>query len=349
MNNFDLIKTADGSMGLYSNQVNDIYHDKSGAKKEALEKFILPSGILNFVKKNNQVNILDICFGLGYNSKCAIEEIKKINPNCKIYITCLENDINILALSCILQMNMQEITTESAFMDLFLTYPPIKALVRKYLSDKSLSQYLAFKKEDYLKEFLNYGGIFNHSNDLIAFLHNIYYRTISKRKIKQLKLPYNKKNIAIKLTIGDARDTIIEENGKFDYIFHDGFTPSKTPCLWSLEFLSILSNLISDEGVFVTYTCSSPVRSALKEVGFNLGKTLNLKNKPIGTVASKNEFNIKNKLNDKELTLLQTNAGIFYRDEKLKLTNSEILQNRELEIKKSTRLSTSRFFKNLII
>lgn len=91
----DKVITNDGSLTYYNDKFSEHYHSISGAKEEALKKFILPSlKYLNFGEKNI-IRILDVCFGLGYNTSAAIDEIKK-RFNIKIEIIALENDINIL-------------------------------------------------------------------------------------------------------------------------------------------------------------------------------------------------------------------------------------------------------------
>ena len=67
--------TNDGSVGLYSQADNDIYHSTYGALTEAYEKFILPADLKNFFQKNSEIKILDICFGIGYNSKSFLNFI----------------------------------------------------------------------------------------------------------------------------------------------------------------------------------------------------------------------------------------------------------------------------------
>ena len=57
--------TNDGSVGLFSPEANDIYHSTYGALTEAYEKFILPSDFENYFRKNSEIKILDICFGIG--------------------------------------------------------------------------------------------------------------------------------------------------------------------------------------------------------------------------------------------------------------------------------------------
>lgn len=61
--------TNDGSVGLFSPLDDDIYHSTYGALTEAYEKFILPANFDKYFSKHNEIKILDICFGIGYNTK----------------------------------------------------------------------------------------------------------------------------------------------------------------------------------------------------------------------------------------------------------------------------------------
>ena len=64
--------TEDGTVGLYSDEVDDIYHSKFGALSEAYEKFIFPADFSSFLSKHNEIKILDLCFGIGYNTKAFL-------------------------------------------------------------------------------------------------------------------------------------------------------------------------------------------------------------------------------------------------------------------------------------
>lgn len=66
--------TNDGSVGLYSPDFNDIYHSATGALTEAYEKFILPVDIDKLLQKDS-IKVLDICYGIGYNSKSFLNLI----------------------------------------------------------------------------------------------------------------------------------------------------------------------------------------------------------------------------------------------------------------------------------
>lgn len=89
--------TNDGSVGLYSEKDNDIYHSTYGALTEAYEKFILPANFEKFLEKNSEIKIFDICFGIGYNSKSFLNfiynaTIDNDNTNKGDCIVKLDND-----------------------------------------------------------------------------------------------------------------------------------------------------------------------------------------------------------------------------------------------------------------
>ena len=66
--------TNDGSVGLYSPDFDDIYHSSTGALTEAYEKFIMPVNMDELLKKD-EIKVLDICYGIGYNSKSFLNFI----------------------------------------------------------------------------------------------------------------------------------------------------------------------------------------------------------------------------------------------------------------------------------
>jgi len=74
MKDFHPYFTGDGSVGLYSERYNDIFHSASGALTESYEKFILPVDFANLMKKDS-IKVLDICYGIGYNSKSFLNFI----------------------------------------------------------------------------------------------------------------------------------------------------------------------------------------------------------------------------------------------------------------------------------
>jgi tRNA U34 5-methylaminomethyl-2-thiouridine-forming methyltransferase MnmC len=90
-----LITTKDGTKTLFSMEFNEAYHSiKDGALTESLEKHIKPA--LSLQKNKEKLVILDICFGLGYNTLSTLYYIKKYNLETKIEIISPELDIGLI-------------------------------------------------------------------------------------------------------------------------------------------------------------------------------------------------------------------------------------------------------------
>ncbi|MCV6607917.1 MAG: MnmC family methyltransferase [Campylobacterales bacterium] len=80
-----LKKTRDGSFTIYSKEYNEHYHSvKDGALKESLYKHVIPG--FDRVKGKDEINILDICFGIGFNTLTTLYYAKQIGFLGKINI-----------------------------------------------------------------------------------------------------------------------------------------------------------------------------------------------------------------------------------------------------------------------
>ncbi len=88
--------TDDGSTTYWNARFQEAYHSRVGAYTEALEKHVRACQIPELAAKQDEIKILDLCFGLGYNSAVAILEAKKVNPNIILEIIGLENDLEII-------------------------------------------------------------------------------------------------------------------------------------------------------------------------------------------------------------------------------------------------------------
>ena len=87
----DLVLCEDGSYTLFSHDFNEPYHStKDGALYESLQKYVKPS--LEIKKTKDKLTILDICFGLGYNTFTTIYYLKQQKLNTKIHIISPEFD-----------------------------------------------------------------------------------------------------------------------------------------------------------------------------------------------------------------------------------------------------------------
>ena len=87
---FDVLQTEDGSYTIYHNDYAESMHSKFGAYEEALHKHLHPSKVLNL--SNDNILILDIGFGIGYNVLAAIIEFKNKKPLTKLNIISFEKN-----------------------------------------------------------------------------------------------------------------------------------------------------------------------------------------------------------------------------------------------------------------
>lgn len=94
--NHKLVLSEDGSYTAYSKEYDEHYHStKDGALKESLKKHIIPAFELNRGKK--EIHILDICFGLGFNTLATLLHHKQTDASSKLYIYSPELDKELVA------------------------------------------------------------------------------------------------------------------------------------------------------------------------------------------------------------------------------------------------------------
>ena len=402
--------TNDGSVGLFSPDADDIYHSTYGALTEAYEKFILPSNIKDFLKKNNEIKILDICFGIGYNSKSLISEIlnflysdaidtnnimKTNNTICidkkytnnkkfKVYVHAIDNDKNLALLSPFFiskknnnffnifnifrgknklqfrnekienilsagnfinsKYDLREETNAILLMSIFEQFNLNE--IEPILSSKKYTQFFDPNLIGLYKFLCNSGNKMYSKSNIIAFLHNIYYKYISFSYKKALKA-LNLMDFNFYLDINDARQSVKNDSRLYNYIFLDAFTPAKCPCLWTIDFFKELYRLLDSNGMILTYSNSAAVRNAFFNAGFQVGKIFSESSgKFTGTIAVKNKKLIEHELSEYDLGLLKTKAGIFYRDENLTLDNEAIIKSHKIDVENSSLISSSQYIKH---
>ncbi|KIM02608.1 MAG: hypothetical protein KN64_14530 [Sulfurovum sp. AS07-7] len=86
-----VVLTKDNTFTLYSAEFDECYHSTNdGALNESLNKHIIPA--FDLLKQKDKITILDICFGLGYNTFSTIYYCKTNNIKTKIEIISPEID-----------------------------------------------------------------------------------------------------------------------------------------------------------------------------------------------------------------------------------------------------------------
>jgi tRNA U34 5-methylaminomethyl-2-thiouridine-forming methyltransferase MnmC len=88
------LQTCDGSYTFFSENFKEHFHSRNGAKSEAVQKF---SEVAKLTERaqSSTVKVLDVCYGLGYNTAAALETIWHANPNCQVTLYGLELDASV--------------------------------------------------------------------------------------------------------------------------------------------------------------------------------------------------------------------------------------------------------------
>jgi tRNA U34 5-methylaminomethyl-2-thiouridine-forming methyltransferase MnmC len=88
---FSPYPTDDGSFTFFSEEFGQTFHSKYGAREESIYKFAVPT-LLAEKASRGHLKILDICYGLGYNTAAALETIWRANQDCHVELIALESD-----------------------------------------------------------------------------------------------------------------------------------------------------------------------------------------------------------------------------------------------------------------
>ena len=347
MKKIDFNFTQDGSVGMYDGVTKDIFHSVTGARKESFDKFIFSAGFEKFCQENNSVKILDICFGIGYNSKSAIYFALKNNKQIKVKITALEISKEIAFLSPFIidgyensEINLYLLAYFLENHDDFCSY--IKEYFRK--EPKIKENYFSPDVCRCFEQFTSEGYSCNGFEVIHEYLHNIYYQNVSdSMKIDLKRTQWANVNFEIKFA--DARVSVQTIENGYNFVFLDAFTPHKQPLLWTYDFLNLIKSKMSDDSILATYSNSTPVRKTFSDLGFNVGKII-LENSQFGTVACFDKSKIQYDLTNYDLGLMQTKAGIPYRDKNLSDDSLTILKNREDEVSRCDIMSASEYKRN---
>lgn len=92
----EIVLSEDGSFTAYSKEYDEHYHStKDGAMKESLLKHVLPA--FKIKKNQDEINILDICYGLGFNTLATLYHHKKNSLKSKLNIYSPELDASLIS------------------------------------------------------------------------------------------------------------------------------------------------------------------------------------------------------------------------------------------------------------
>lgn len=91
-----MVQSEDGSFTAYSKEFDEHYHStKDGALQESLQKHVIPA--LLHVRDKEEIFILDICFGLGFNTLATLYYMKLHGIKKRVTIYSPEFDKELIA------------------------------------------------------------------------------------------------------------------------------------------------------------------------------------------------------------------------------------------------------------
>jgi tRNA U34 5-methylaminomethyl-2-thiouridine-forming methyltransferase MnmC len=88
--------TADGSYTFFSDTFGEQFHSVYGARQEAQGIYVQGCKLAKKAQQQNIIRLLDICYGLGYNSAAALAEIWRVNPHCRVELVGLELELEVI-------------------------------------------------------------------------------------------------------------------------------------------------------------------------------------------------------------------------------------------------------------
>jgi len=88
---FAPVPTGDGSSTFFSDEFGEWFHSREGAVAEAEQTYVAVTQLAELAQ-GERVALLDVCYGLGYNSAAALAAIWRVNPNCRVTLRALEID-----------------------------------------------------------------------------------------------------------------------------------------------------------------------------------------------------------------------------------------------------------------
>ena len=286
-----------------------------------------------FIAEPTKSNLLpDKESDLPTENKIKYQQIKTIKKSKKIIKKefRLKKEVSIILFEKLLKQN------PSFFED------PILQVI---LSHKKYSPFLSKFMLNFASFYQNQGYKDNKKQNKMAFLHNIYYRYVSE-SYKNAQNLLSNAQVDINFVKNDARHFVKSTSNKYNFIFLDAFTPAKCPALWSVQFFREIFSKLEDDGMILTYSNSAAIRNALLQNGFHVGKTYDKNSKKfVGTIATKNKDLIEYELDERDMDLINSKAGICFKDDFLESDNSAIIARREAEIKNSELISSSQVLK----
>lgn len=290
----EVVVTEDGSITCRDSETKELYHNRAGAYTEALVNFVEPLDLQGLCR-SAEIVVMDVCFGLGYNTWVFLEKIcdqlsrtPEPQKTLSIRVIGLEIDNGIIRRipAC-------------------LADPRLQRIGRLFAGDMP-----RFENGDF--------GVYRCGSSDHAGGGVTVELTLAREDLRK----------AVPRLAGEMA-------GAVDVIFHDPFSPGKHPELWTTDIFSCYRSLMKHpSGRVVTYSAATAVRSGFVNAGFDICRTAAVGKKSGGTMAyipgQSRPMNTL-ALAEDESAKLMTASAVPYRDGTFASARLEILKRRDRE------------------
>jgi len=323
----NLVCTADGSISARDSATGELYHNRAGAYLEALNNYIRPSRWQWLIEEKpgekRRISLVDGCFGLGYNSFVLWDEI--VNRRAlldTVEVEAVEIDPGVLAvLPAVLSQDCFHFMSSGIIVD--------NLSCAELADDQSVRGRTLLEAFQWLAD--KQAGV-----------------DLGRAKIEIRARFERSTSFTLQLYFADLRAHLqalhLSKIAAFDFVFHDPFSPSKVPELWTIDIFQRYHKLLSARATsrLLTYSAASAVRGGLQGAGFSIYRTMAVGAKTGGTLAvpvawsdDQEEHELADgvvlPLADEERKKLAGRSGVPYKDPNLCADRRHILKCREAE------------------
>lgn len=271
-----IVETSDKSNSLYSNHFNETYHSINGAINES-EHIFINLGLNYILKRNNnqdniddqnnvanqnnvtnqnnidklskspQIKIFEMGFGTGLNALLTISEIEKYNS---------VNNNNIK----VNYFTIEKYPVEKSIIDK-LNYPQL-------ISIQNINVNLLFQKL-HLAKWNNWNKITNNFN-LYKYRGDINDIILNNKIYNIDDINNDGLGDVIDDRLSDINNDGLSDINNIDVIYFDAFSPAVQPELWTEDILQKMYDILSYNGILVTYCAKNQFKKTLRKIGFTV-------------------------------------------------------------------------------
>ncbi len=249
----EIKKTGDGSTTLISEQFNQPYHSLGGAVAESRYVYFESSGLLQSMKRESHLNILEIGFGTGMNMVLLLDYLLKTGSKVNIDFYSVEAFPIDLETAASLQFGDE------------ISVPNSKKLLTRIFSDLSSG--------------------WNRIEVSKQVTLNLFVGEFKELRFDQGKKDPSPRRVATRVVRVDGRCSFF---GPIDFVLHDPFSPDSNPAGWTRELFSEIASASAKDAVLTTYSAATSARAAMAVAGWYIARAPGALGKREMTVASKN-------------------------------------------------------------